>query len=79
MLRTLGAIDGGIVLDTKGNLLAFGAILRHYHDGFTADRRLPEGGRSVAALAASHFGKALKVSEDGMISFFNRGQLVWEV
>jgi hypothetical protein len=79
VLRTLAAIDGGIVLDTKGNLLAFGAILRHYHDGFTADRRLPEGGRSVAALAASHFGKALKVSEDGMISFFNRGQLVWEV
>ena len=79
VLRTLGAIDGGIVLDTKGNLLAFGAILRHYHDGFTADRQLPEGGRSVAALAASHFGKALKVSEDGIISFFSGGQLVWEV
>jgi hypothetical protein len=53
--------------------------LRHYHDGFTADRQLPEGGRSVAALAASHFGKALKVSEDGIISFFSGGQLVWEV
>lgn len=79
VLRTLGTIDGGIVLDTKGNLLAFGAILRHHHEGFTEDRRRPEGGRSVAALAASHFGKALKVSEDGIISFFEAGQLIWEL
>jgi hypothetical protein len=80
LLRTLAAIDGGIVLDREGNLLAFGAILRHHNEPRTAPGRfLQGGGRTVAAVAASHFGKALKISEDGIISFFEKGNWVWDV
>lgn len=79
ILRTLATIDGGIVLDKEGRLLAFGAILRNHNDSHMTSDRLPEGGRSTAALAASHFGRALKVSEDGIITFFDRGKLVWEI
>jgi hypothetical protein len=79
VLRTLATIDGGILLDERGRLLAFGAIFRNHNDGHMIDGQLPEGGRSAAALAASHFGRALKVSEDGIITFFDRGRLVWEI
>lgn len=80
VLRTLAALDGGIVVDKAGRLLAFGAILRHHNEAETAIDRLSQGGgRSVAALAASHYGKALKISEDGIISFFEKGSWVWDV
>ncbi len=78
VLETLARIDGAIVLDRKATLLSFGAILRdplvHERNGSPI-----EGGRSTAALAASHFGKVLKVSEDGVVSFFQAGRCVWEV
>ncbi|MCW5979643.1 MAG: hypothetical protein KIT09_16310 [Bryobacteraceae bacterium] len=79
LLRTLAAIDGGIVLDREGNLLAFGAILRHHDEPHVLGGHVPAGGRSTAALAASHLGKSLKVSEDGIVSFFDKGHLVWEM
>jgi hypothetical protein len=80
VLRTLAAIDGGIVLDREGELLAFGAILRHHNEGGTAADRLPRGGgRSVAAVAASHHGRALKISEDGIVTFFEKGSWVWDL
>jgi len=80
VLRTLAAIDGGIVFDREGRLLAFGAILRHPGDTQAAPDRVRQGGgRSVAALAASHYGRALKISEDGAISFFEKGHWVWDV
>jgi hypothetical protein len=80
VLRTLAAIDGGIVLDREGRLLAFGAILRH-PDGseMLTDRITQGGGRSVAALAASRYGRALKISEDGIISYFEKGNWLWDV
>lgn len=79
VLRTLAAIDGAIVLDAEGRLLAFGAILRHRQEGQLAVGRIPEGGRSLAALSASHCGRALKISEDGVVSFFAKGRVVWEI
>jgi phosphoenolpyruvate-protein kinase (PTS system EI component) len=80
VLRTLAALDGGTVVDREGRLLAFGAILSHHNELQTTIKRLPQGGgRSVAALAASRFGKSLKISEDGIISFFEGGSWVWDV
>jgi hypothetical protein len=37
-----------------------------------------EGARTTAAFAASQFGPVLKVSEDGVITFFDR-ERVWEI
>jgi hypothetical protein len=79
VLRTLASIDGGIVLDREGRLLAFGAILRQPNENHPTDRVAQGGGRSVAALAASQYGSALKISEDGTISLFEKGNWVWDI
>ncbi len=76
--ETLARIDGAVVLDRRGELLSFGAILRHPVKGEYSERSV-EGGRTTAAIAASRFGNAIKVSEDGMVSYFSQGRCVWEL
>jgi hypothetical protein len=78
VLETVARIDGGIVLDSQSNLLAFGAILRHpdLNDMFPESI---EGGRTTAAISASRFGNVLKISEDGLISFFQNGRCIWDI
>jgi DisA bacterial checkpoint controller nucleotide-binding len=78
VLETIARIDGAIVLDQDANLLAFGAILRH-RDLADFHPENIEGGRTTAAIAASEFGNVLKVSEDGLISFFRKGECVWDI
>src|SRR6266851_2562950 len=78
VLETVARIDGGIVLDRDSNLLAFGAILRH-QDLTDFHPENIEGGRTTAAIAASRLGHVLKVSEDGLISFFQNGQCIWDM
>jgi len=78
VLETIARIDGGIVLDRKSNLLAFGAILRHQDLGDLHPENI-EGGRTTAAIAASRYGNVLKISEDGLVSFFHNGKCVWDI
>ena len=79
VLAALATMDGATVTDADGSLLAVGAILRHpltsEHAGSDG---LAEGARTTAALAASRFGPVLKVSEDGLISFYDGGR-VWDL
>jgi hypothetical protein len=77
VLETIARIDGSIVLGRDGNLLAFGAILRHSPVAFTPDEAA-EGSRTAAAISASQFGIVLKVSEDGRLSFYKGGHCVWD-
>ena len=58
-------------------LLAAGAILRHPPSD-ELETGVVEGARTTAALAASKFGPVLKVSEDGIITFFD-GEKVWDI
>src|SRR5579871_389271 len=67
VLENIARIDGAVVLGGDGNLLAFGAIL-HHHSSEEALHRTVEGGRTTAAIAASHYGTVLKISEDGLVS-----------
>jgi len=76
VLESVARIDGAIVLDRDANLLAFGAILQNTIAGVSI---AGEGSRTAAAVAASHFGAVLKVSEDGMVSYFRGGQCLWEL
>ena len=76
ILETIAQIDGSIVLDRQGNLLAFGAILRH-HLPLDRDEEIGDGGRTAAAIGASAFGDVLKVSEGGQVSFYQKGHCVW--
>jgi DisA bacterial checkpoint controller nucleotide-binding len=75
VLQSIARVDGGIVMDRDGRLLAFGAILRNAAAPLTAE----EGGRTTAAVHASRFGLALKISEDGMVSFYRGGERCWEI
>jgi hypothetical protein len=77
VLESVARMDGGIVLDRAGNLLAFGAILRPAGD--LTDSRASEGGRTTAAMQSSHYGAALKISEDGIVSFYKGGVEVWSI
>jgi hypothetical protein len=78
VLETVARIDGGIVLDRDSNLLAFGAILRHPDLADLHPDNI-EGGRTTAAISASRFGSVLKISEDGLITFFQNGQCIWDI
>jgi len=79
VLAALATLDGATVTDAAGALLAVGAILRHplTSEHAKADG-LAEGARTTAALAASRFGPVLKVSEDGLITFYDGGR-IWDL
>jgi hypothetical protein len=77
VLSALASLDGATVFDRTGRLLAAGAILRHAPlDDIKGE--VIEGARTTAAIAASRFGPVLKVSEDGIITYFDHEQ-VWEI
>lgn len=78
VLETIASMDGAILLDRQGQLLSFGAILQHDRDSFSPAVRV-EGGRTTAAVSASRAGLVLKISEDGIVSFFRAGRQVWEM
>jgi hypothetical protein len=79
VLSSVATLDGATVTDREGTLLAAGAILRHpLTSDFAKTNGITEGARTTAALAASRFGPVLKVSEDGMITFYDGGR-VWDI
>jgi hypothetical protein len=76
ILEALASLDGALVVDPAGRLLAFGAILPH---GGSSGLAPAEGARTTAALVASRYGPVLKVSEDGIVSCFLDGARAWEL
>jgi len=78
VLSTLASLDGAIVVDREGHLLAAGAILRHPPSEELEQGGIIEGARTTAALAASRFGPVLKISEDGVITFYDR-ERIWDI
>jgi hypothetical protein len=76
VIETVARIDGAIVIDGDANLLAFGAILQNSIARITD---AGEGSRTAAAISASYFGPALKISEDGMVAAYSNGQCLWEI
>ena len=77
VIESIARMDGGIVLDRDSTLRAFGAILRPAGD--SREARISEGGRTTAAVHASRFGNVLKISEDGIVSFYRNSVEVWEI
>ncbi len=78
VLEALAGLDGALVADRSGRLLAFGAILRQAASDLPALSQA-EGARTTAALVASQFGPVLKVSEDGIVSGFAGGVRLWDL
>ena len=79
VLAALASLDGATIVTREGQLLAAGAILRHLPaEDLANGGEIVEGARTSAAFSASRFGPVLKVSEDGIITFFD-GERVWDV
>jgi hypothetical protein len=78
VLSALASLDGAVVVDRDARLLAAGAILRHPPIDDGEHGEAIEGARTTAAVAASRYGPVLKVSEDGIITFFD-GERIWDV
>ena len=74
VFRALATMDGAIVTDARGRLLAAGAILLHSGPASVEI----EGARTAAAFGAAQYGPILKVSEDGQITCFDQGRR-WEI
>jgi hypothetical protein len=70
-VERLAAVDGATIVDTTGHLRGFGVILRSPEFA-----KAQEGAGATAAKQASRFGLAIKVSADGPITVFHRGEQV---
>jgi hypothetical protein len=79
VLRGLARTDGATVLDRNGRLLAVGAILLHTEPPEPHSNLPVEGARTTAAMAAGRFGAVLKVSEDGLITFYDQQERIWDI
>lgn len=78
VLFALASMDGATVTDRDGRLLGVGAILLHPAESQAGHAWVSEGARSTAASAASRFGPVLKVSQDGVITFYD-GERIWDL
>lgn len=72
----LAALDGAVVLDNAGRILAYGAVLQPKKAGKIKGA---EGSRTKAATGASNYGLAVKVSSDGDITIYYDGQTFMKV
>lgn len=79
VLEGLARTDGATVMDSSGRLLAVGAILLHTEPPEPHSNLAVEGARTTAAMAAGRFGAVLKVSEDGLITFYDQQERIWDI
>ena len=79
VLAGLARTDGATVLDPSGKLLAVGAILLHTEPVEPHSSLAVEGARTTAAMAAGRYGAVLKVSEDGLITFYDQQERIWDI
>lgn len=70
VIAEIAALDGAIVMNNRGQILAYGAVLNPQKKGRISRA---EGSRTKAAIGASHYGLAVKVSADGDITVYHQG------
>lgn len=66
VIADLAGLDGALVVDRSGKVLAFGAMTKSAHSS-------QQGARTRAAIGASREGVVIKVSSDGNIDFVRDG------
>ena len=79
VLSGLARTDGATVMNASGRLLAVGAILLHTEPPEPHSNLAVEGARTTAAMAAGRHGAVLKVSEDGLITFYDQQERIWDI
>ena len=70
--KELAGIDGSFIINTSGDILSAGAIVK-------IDGGSPGGGRTAAAIKMSQYGAGIKVSEDGYIELYRDGKLALKI
>lgn len=70
IILELSALDGAIIINNHGEILAYGAVLEPKRKGKIL---VEEGNRTKAAKGASNYGLVLKISSDGDITIFSKG------
>lgn len=76
VLCELAALDGAVVLNNAGSIMAYGVILEpNRREGILK----AEGSRTKAAIGASHYGLAIKISSDGGMTLYVAGKKMIEV
>ncbi|GJM18208.1 MAG: hypothetical protein DHS20C14_04210 [Phycisphaeraceae bacterium] len=79
VLADLAGLDGAIVVNSKGKILAYGAVLKIFDDDQSENVKI-EGSRTKAARAVSAGRNiAIKASSDGDISVWSEGEPVMEI
>lgn len=71
IVAELAALDGAVVMANTGRILAYGAVLDPQRKGRV---RAAEGSRTKAAIGASNYGLAVKISSDGDITVYLAGK-----
>jgi hypothetical protein len=79
VLASLARMDGATVVDGHGRLLAVGAILLHSEPPDPHSALAVEGARTTAAMAAGRYAAVLKVSEDGLMTFYEKQEKIWDI
>lgn len=75
LLCDLISIDGATIFDSMMNLLYFGKILKNDEKNVNS-QIYAFGARTSAAISASMYGLAIKISEDGDITLFHKGEQI---
>jgi DNA integrity scanning protein DisA with diadenylate cyclase activity len=70
--QDLLAIDGALILDHRGNIIAFGEILE-------VGAGSEGGGRTLAAKTLSDYGLGIKVSADGPITAYRDKEKIFSL
>jgi hypothetical protein len=76
VLVELAALDGAVVIDNSGRLLSYAAVLEPRKRGRVD---AAEGSRTKAAIGASNYGLAVKISSDGDITLYTKGTKFFSV
>jgi hypothetical protein len=69
VVAELASLDGAVVLDNSGRIRAYGAVLQPKKSGRI---RGTEGSRTKAAIGASKYGLAVKISSDGDVTVYHK-------
>ena len=76
IIKNISIIDGAVILDKDGKILASGAHIRQHP---SVSGKSIEGTRTAAALSASYLGYAIKVSHDGDVSAYSNGKIKFHI
>ena len=72
LLLELSSMDGAIIIDSNGKILAISSIV-------DLKKRGEGGGRSAAAKTLSEYGIAIKISEDGYVEMYYEEKIIYSI